>query len=36
MISAIHNASLILTGKKDGKTGDEIKKPFCIVQYNNL
>jgi hypothetical protein len=35
MISAIHDASMILAGKKDRKTGDEIKKPFCEVQYNN-
>jgi hypothetical protein len=35
MISTIHDASMILTGKKYRKIGDEIKKPFCIVQYNN-
>jgi hypothetical protein len=35
MIATIHDASMILTGKKDRKTGDEMKKPFCIVQYNS-
>jgi hypothetical protein len=35
MISSIHDASVIFTGEKDRKIGDEIKKPFCIVQYNN-
>ena len=34
MISTIHEATLVNTGRKDRKTNMEIKKPYAIVQYN--
>ncbi|MGL5707887.1 MAG: transposase [Aeromonas sp.] len=36
MISSIHNADLIDTGKKDRKTGNTIFKPKCIMDYNQF
>ena len=36
MISTIHDATIVITGKKDGKTNVEIKKPYAFVQYNKF
>jgi len=36
MISTIHEATVVNTGWKDGKTNREIKKPYAIVQYNKF
>ena len=32
MISTIHDATIVNTGRKDGKTNMEIKKPYADVQ----
>lgn len=34
MISTIHDSSFCSTGKKSRNTGEEIKKPVCVHQYN--
>jgi len=34
MISTIHEATIVNTGRKDRKTNIEIKKPYAVVQYN--
>jgi len=34
MISTIHGATIVNTGRKDRKTNLEIKKPSTVVQYN--
>ena len=34
MISTIHHSEHVHTGKKDRKTNEEIRKPNCVVQYN--
>jgi hypothetical protein len=36
MISTIHDATLVTTGRKDRKTNLEIKKPYAIVKYNKF
>ena len=36
MISTIHEATVVNTGRKDRKTNMEIKKPYAVVQYNKL
>jgi hypothetical protein len=36
MISTIHDATIVNTGRKDRKTKMEIKKPYAIVQYNKF
>ena len=36
MISTIHDATIVKTGRKDRKTNLEIKKPYAVVQYNNF
>jgi hypothetical protein len=36
MISTIHEATIVNTGRKDGKTNMEIKKPYSLVQYNKF
>jgi hypothetical protein len=36
MISKIHEATIVNTGRKDRKTNMEIKKPFALVQYNKF
>ena len=36
MISTIHDATVVNTGRKDAKTKVEIKKPFAAVQYNKF
>jgi hypothetical protein len=36
MISMIHDASIVNTGRKDRKTNLEIKKTYAIVQYNKF
>ena len=36
MLSTIHDASFISTGKTDKKTGEEIRKPKVIVDYNTF
>jgi hypothetical protein len=32
MISTIHDATVVTTGRKDRKTNPEIKKPEAVVQ----
>ena len=36
LISTIHDATIVNTGRKDKKTDMEIKKPYVIVQYNKF
>jgi hypothetical protein len=36
MISTIHGATIVSTGKKDRKTNREIRVPAAIVQYNKF
>jgi len=36
MISTIHEATVVNTGRKDRKTNMEIKKPCAIVQYSKF
>jgi hypothetical protein len=36
MISAMHDATVVNTGRKDRKTNMEIKKPYAVVQYNKF
>jgi len=36
MISTIHEATILNTGRKDRKTNMEIKKPYAVVQYNKF
>ena len=36
MISTIHDATFVNTGRKDRKTNMEIKKPYAVVQYNKF
>ena len=35
-VSTIHDATIVNTGQKDGKTNMEIKKPYAGVQYNKF
>ncbi|XP_012277177.1 piggyBac transposable element-derived protein 4 [Orussus abietinus] len=34
MISTIHNADVVETGKINQKTGQQVRKPECIMKYN--
>ena len=34
MVTAIHEASTASTGKEDRRTGHQITKPTCILEYN--
>jgi hypothetical protein len=36
MISTIRNTTLVNTEREDRKTIVEIRKPYCIVQYNKF
>jgi len=36
MISTIHDATVVNTGRKDRKTNMEIKKPYAVIQYNKF
>ena len=36
MISTIHDATIVKTGRKDRKTNLEIKKPYAVAQYNKF
>jgi len=36
MISKIHEATIVNTGRKDRKTNMVIKKLFAVVQYNKF
>ena len=36
MISTIHDATIVNTGRTDRKTNMEIKKPYTVVQYNKF
>ena len=36
MISTIHDASMISTGKKKRNSTDDMIKPTCIIQYNKF
>ena len=36
MLSMIHDATIVNTGRKDRKTIMEIKKPYAVVQYDNF
>jgi len=36
MISTIHEATVVKTGRKDRKTNMELKKPCAVVQYNKF
>jgi len=36
MISKIHEATIVNTGRKDGKANMEIKKSYALVQYNKF
>jgi len=35
-ISTIHDATVVITRRKDRKTNKEIKKPYAVVQYNKF
>ena len=34
MVTTIHDASIASTGKEDRRTGHQITKPTCILEYN--
>jgi len=36
MISMMHDATIVNTGRKDRKTNMEIKKPYTVDQYNKF
>jgi hypothetical protein len=36
MISTIHDATVVSTGREDRKTKVEIKKPCAVFQYNKF
>ena len=36
MISAMHEATIVHTGRKDWKTNVEIKEPYVVAQYNKF
>jgi len=36
MISMIHDATVVNTGRKDRKTNMEIKKPYAVALYNKF
>ena len=36
MISTIHDATIVNTGRKDRKTNMDIKKPYAVVRYNKF
>ena len=36
MISTIHDATVVSTGRKDRKTNTEIKEPYAVFQYNKF
>ena len=36
MISTIHEATVVNTGRKDRKTNMEIEKPYAVVRYNKF
>jgi len=36
MISTIHDATVVSTGRKDRKTNLQIKKPYAVVHYNKF
>jgi hypothetical protein len=36
MVSTIHDAKIVNTGRKDRKTNVDIKKPYDVVQYNKF
>ena len=33
-VTTIHDASIASTGKEDRRTGHQITKPTCILEYN--
>jgi hypothetical protein len=36
LISMIHDTTFVNTGRKDGKTNMEIKKPYAVFQYSKF
>ena len=34
MVTAIHDTTIASTGKEDRRTGHQITKPTCILEYN--
>jgi hypothetical protein len=32
----IHDATVVNTGRKDRRTGPDIKKPYVVYQYNKF
>jgi hypothetical protein len=36
MISTTHDTTLVNTGRKDRKINLELRKPYCVVQYNKF
>jgi len=36
MISTIHEATIVNTGRRDRKINMKIKKPYAVVQYNKF
>lgn len=36
MISTIHSAEMVPTGRQDRKTKENIMKPLCITEYNKF
>jgi hypothetical protein len=36
LISIIHDATIVNTGRRDRKTKMEIKKPYAVVQYSKF
>ena len=36
LINMIHDATVVNTGRKDRRTGPDIKKPYVVFQYNKF
>ena len=34
MVTIIHDTSIVSTGKEDRRTGHQITKPTCVLEYN--
>jgi len=36
LINVTHDATVVNTGRKDRRTGSDIKKPYVVFQYNKI
>ena len=36
IVSTIHDAKIVITGRKDRKTNMEIRKPYTVIQYSKF